>query len=133
MRKLGLVLASLLLMLVAGLLVLKAEATPMLPPIPQSSPVETVACGGPGPYCPPGRAGRGSAAQPAAGARHAAATTALIGDQAPTIVLGAGATEPRHIEAAYWRPLSRRARSKSRVPFALPHHLLGDALGDDAV
>jgi|GEM_PF-302424 hypothetical protein len=55
MRKLGLVLASLLLMLVAGLLAYKAEATPMLPSIPQSSPVETVACGGPGPYCPPGR------------------------------------------------------------------------------
>lgn len=54
MRKLGLVLASLLLMLVAGL-AFKAEATPMLPSIPQSSPVETVACGGPGPYCPPGR------------------------------------------------------------------------------
>ena len=31
MRKLGLVLASLLLMLVAGLLAYKAEATPMLP------------------------------------------------------------------------------------------------------
>ena len=55
MRKLGLVLASLLLMLVTGLLAYKAEATPMLPSIPQSSLVETVACGGPGPYCPPGR------------------------------------------------------------------------------
>jgi hypothetical protein len=55
MHKLGLVLASLLLMLVAGLLAFKAEATPMLPSIPQSSPVEAVACGGPGPYCPPGR------------------------------------------------------------------------------
>jgi hypothetical protein len=55
MRKLGLVLASLLLMLVVGLLTFKAEATPTLPSIPQSSPVETVACGGFGPYCPPGR------------------------------------------------------------------------------
>jgi hypothetical protein len=55
MRKLGLVLASLLLMLVAGLLAYKAEATPMLPSIPLSSPVETVGCGGPGPYCPSGR------------------------------------------------------------------------------
>ena len=131
MRKLGLVLASLLLMLVAGLLAYKAEATPMLPSIPQSSPVETVACGGPGPTARP--AGRGSAVQPAAGARREAVITAPIGVRAPTIVLGAGATEPRHIEAAYWRPLSRRARSKSRVPFALPHHLLGDALGDDAI
>ena len=51
MRKLGLVLASLMLMLVTGLLAYKAEATPMLPSIPQSSLVETVACGGPGPYC----------------------------------------------------------------------------------
>ena len=116
MHKLGLVLASLLLMLVAGLLAFKAEATPMLPSIPQSSPVETVACGGPGPYCPPGR-------------------TRVCGPagcyQAPTIVLGAGATESRHIEAAHRRPLSRRAGS--RVPFSLPHHLLGDALGDDAI
>ena len=82
MHKLGLVLASLLLMLVAGLLAFKAEATPMLPSIPQSSPVETVACGGPGPYCPPGR-------------------TRVCGpagcwDQAPTIVLGAGATDRTH-------------------------------------
>ena len=52
MRKLGLVLASLMLMLVTGLLAYKAEATPMLPSIPQSSLVETVACGGHGPYCP---------------------------------------------------------------------------------
>ena len=76
MRKLGLVLASLLLMLVAGLLVYKAEATPMLPSIPQSSLVETVACGGPGPLLPARQGRPGSAAQPAAGARHAAATTA---------------------------------------------------------
>ena len=52
MRKLGLVLASLLLMLVTGLLAYKAEATPMLPSIPQSSLVETVACGGPGALLP---------------------------------------------------------------------------------
>ena len=78
MRKLGLVLASLLLMLVAGLLAYKAEAMPMLPSIPQSSPVKTVACGGPVPYCPPGGT-RVCAGQPAAGARHAAVITAPIG------------------------------------------------------
>ena len=103
MRKLGLVLASLLLMLVAELLAYKAEATPMLPSIPQSSPVETVACGGPGPTARP--AGRGSAVQPAAGARREAVITAPIGVRAHP---GAGATEPRHIEAAHRRPLSRR-------------------------
>jgi len=113
MHKLGLVLASLLLMLVAGLLAFKAEATPMLPSIPQSSPVETVACGGPGPYCPPGR-------------------TRVCGPagcyQAPTIVLGAGATDPNAS-----RPPIGGLFHESRVPFGLPHHLLGDALGDDAI
>jgi hypothetical protein len=57
MRKLALAIAftASVALLLAGMLGSHAGATPALPPATHSSPVQAVACGGPGPYCPPGR------------------------------------------------------------------------------
>lgn len=42
-------------LLLAGMLGSHAGATPSLQPATHSSPIQSIACGGPGPYCPPGR------------------------------------------------------------------------------
>ena len=53
MRKFAFGLIATLALAFAGALAWKAEAFPLIPPVTKSSPVENIACGGPG-RCPPG-------------------------------------------------------------------------------
>jgi hypothetical protein len=54
MRKVAIAVAAVMALLVGGALAWTAQATPLVgtPPAKNYSPVEKVACGGPGPRCP---------------------------------------------------------------------------------